>query len=94
MTHHPHDRLLLALYSLSQANDDIDLFSVAEEAGLSLFRALESIAALDDDGLVDRRRLRLTLAGLATAAPLAAAVGLGSAPPAPVLARVTRIRAA
>jgi hypothetical protein len=65
---------------LSQANEDIDLFSLAEEAGLSLFRALESIAALDDDGLLDRRKLRLTLVGLSVAATLARAAGLEMAP--------------
>lgn len=96
MATNPLDRLLLALYSLSQTNEDIDLFSLADEAGLSLFRALESIAALDDDGLIDRRRLRLTLLGLGVATALARATGeLAHTEAPPAVARpLRRIRAA
>jgi hypothetical protein len=66
----PKSRLLRALLLLSQANANIDIFQVAAEAELNLFAALRGIEALHRRGLVDRRRLRLTLAGLAAAVPL------------------------
>lgn len=66
----PQERLLKALLLLSQANDSIDIFSLSQEAELDLFVTLRELAYLDADGLVDARRLRLTIAGLACAVPL------------------------
>jgi hypothetical protein len=66
----PSSRLLRALLLLAQANATIDIFQVAEEADLSVLKALRGVEALHQRGLADRRRLRLTLAGLAAAVSL------------------------
>jgi hypothetical protein len=49
---------------MSQANATIDIFSLAAEAELDLFQALRELSALHDLGLVDQRKLRLTMNGL------------------------------
>jgi hypothetical protein len=72
-THPPQSRLLIALYQISQDNENIDIFSVSERADVSLFAALAGLDELDRSGLVVARRLRLTLAGLAAAVALAPA---------------------
>jgi hypothetical protein len=68
--HGAHARLLRALLLLSQSNAIIDIFQLAAEADMSLLKALRGVEKLHQAGLVDRRRLRLTLAGLARAVPL------------------------
>lgn len=70
MPHAPRTRLLIALFDLAQASEIIDLYSLAEEAGLNLYRTLSELHALSLAGLVDARRLRLTAAGLAVAVAL------------------------
>lgn len=75
MPHAPRTRLLVALFDLAQASEIIDLYSLAEEAGLNLYRTLSEIHALSLVGMVDARRLRLTAAGLAVAAALSAQLG-------------------
>lgn len=69
-TYGPRARLLLALFDMTQAGVTIDLFSVSENAGLNLYRTLSELAALGEKGLVDPRKWRLTLSGLALAASL------------------------
>jgi hypothetical protein len=61
-------RLLSQLFRRSQAGERIDIIDLAQEAGASLFAALKALDALERAGLVDARRLRLTLSGLALAA--------------------------
>jgi hypothetical protein len=63
-------RVLIALAILSQDNEMIDIFSLSTQADLSIFATLRAVAALHVEGLVDQRRLRLTLMGLARAVPL------------------------
>lgn len=63
-------RLLLALFDMTQAGVTIELFSVSENAGLNLYRTLSELAVLGERGLVDPRKWRLTLSGLAVAASL------------------------
>jgi hypothetical protein len=76
-------RLLTTLFVRSQNNDCIDLFVLSERAGASPYAVLRALAALADAGLVDARRLRLTLSGLALASaqvgPRAEAPGHASA---------------
>lgn len=62
--HSPRSRCLRALLMMSQTNANIDLFSLAQEAELDLYRTLRELSALHDQGLVDRRKLRLTMNGL------------------------------
>ena len=63
-------RLLTTLFVRSQNNDCIDLFVLSERAGASPYAVLRALAALAEAGLVDARRLRLTLSGLALASAL------------------------
>ncbi|HKO93585.1 MAG TPA: hypothetical protein VJU61_20670 [Polyangiaceae bacterium] len=63
-------RLLTTLFVRSQANDSIDLLLLSERAGASPYAVLRALSALQDAGLVDARRLRLTLNGLALASAL------------------------
>jgi hypothetical protein len=70
MPHAPRTRLLVALFDLTQANETIELYSLADEAGLNLYRTLSEIHALSLAGFVDARRLRLTASGLALAVAL------------------------
>lgn len=69
-TYGPRSRVLIALFDLTQTQATIDLFSLSETAGVNLYRTLAEVEALNAQGLVDRRRLRLTFAGLALAAAL------------------------
>ena len=61
----PRVRLLIALFDLAQADETIDLFLLAEVAGLNVYRTLAELEELAQSGLADARRLRLTTAGLA-----------------------------
>jgi hypothetical protein len=61
-------RLLTRLFRRGQAGESIDIVTLAEEAGASVFAALKAMSVLERAGLADARRLRLTLAGLALAA--------------------------
>ncbi len=72
MPHAPRTRLLVALFDLTQASEIIDLYSLAEEAGLNLYRTLSEIHALSLAGFVDAGRLRLTASGLALTVSLVA----------------------
>jgi hypothetical protein len=63
-------RLLTTLFVRSQNNDCIDLLVLSERAGASPYAVLRALAALEAAGLVDARRLRLTLSGLALASAL------------------------
>ena len=63
-------RLLTTLFVRSQNNDYIDLFVLSERAGASPYAVLRALSALQDAGLVDARKLRLTLSGLALAGAL------------------------
>jgi len=63
-------RLLTTLFVRSQNNDYIDLLVLSERAGASPYAVLRALSALQDAGLVDARRLRLTLSGLALAGAL------------------------
>lgn len=69
-TYAPSGRLLLALFDMVQGSESIELFSLAEAAGLNLYRTLSELDRLDRRGLVDGRRLRLTAAGLTVAVSL------------------------
>ncbi len=69
-TYGPRSRILIALFDLVQAQAIIDIFALSETAGLNLYRTLAELEALDARGLVDRRRLRLTLPGFTVAAAL------------------------
>lgn len=69
-TYAPSARLLLALFDMVQAGENIELFSLSEVSGLNLYRTLSELDRLDRRGLVDRRRLRLTAAGLTVAVSL------------------------
>lgn len=72
---HPSARLLLALLTLGQTSEAIDLFSVSDEAGLTLFGALRGLAELSEQGLISASRMRLTMSGLSMACSLAAGEG-------------------
>lgn len=61
-------RLLAELYRAGQGSESSDIFSLARAAGASLLVTLRALQALERAGLVDARRLRLTLPGLALAA--------------------------
>ncbi len=71
MTSDPRARLLINLLSASQQDETIDVFTLGEGSGLSLYQVLKHLNTLAEAGLVDARRLRLTLQGLAVAASLA-----------------------
>jgi hypothetical protein len=86
MPYAPRTRLLVALFDLAQASESIDLYSLAEEAGLNLYRTLSELHSLSGAGLVDARRLRLTALGLPVAVSLAARAKTESASPVPVRA--------
>lgn len=68
-------RLLIHLARRIQTGDIIDLFELSVDSGASSFSTLSALAELEHAGLVDARRLRLTLAGLTLAAALAARSG-------------------
>lgn len=62
------ERVLVALFRRCQRNENIDIFCLSQDCGASLFAVLKALQALDRKGLVDARRERLTLTGLALAA--------------------------
>jgi hypothetical protein len=72
MPHAPRTRLLVALFDLAQASETTDLYMLAEEAGLNLYRTLSEVHSLSLAGFVDARRLRLTAQGFAVAVALSA----------------------
>jgi hypothetical protein len=63
-------RLLVALFQMKQCNEIIELIGVCRRADVSVYSGLSNLQALGRAGLVDPRRLRLTLEGLAVAASL------------------------
>jgi hypothetical protein len=66
-------RLLTILLRRGQTNVDVDVFELAASCRSSVYAVLKTLAELDGRGLVDARRLRLTLDGLALASALAGA---------------------
>ncbi len=64
--------LLLCLHELSRTGCPADLGVLAGRLGWGVGRVVRVIEALDGKGLVDRPRCRLTMAGLAIAASVAA----------------------
>lgn len=71
-TSDPRSRILSVLYSYAEHNEKIDLFVVAEAAGLNLYTTLAALNELGEAGLVWPARLRLTMTGLAIATQLSA----------------------
>lgn len=67
----PRARVLRAVFDLSRESEVIDIISISEEAGLSVYRALATLSDLEQRGMLDARRLKLTLKGVAVAAALA-----------------------
>jgi hypothetical protein len=63
-------RLLLSLLRRGQDNETVDLFALAGDCATSSFELLRALEALQSRGLVDARRLRLSLDGLAVAQAL------------------------
>jgi hypothetical protein len=63
-------RLLAALFVRAQSNETINLFELTESSAASAYAVLKELDALARAGLVDARRLRLTLNGLAVASTL------------------------
>jgi hypothetical protein len=61
-------RIAKELFRRAQADETSDIFDLAQACGTSLFSALKALQKLDTEGLVDARRLRLTLSGLAVVA--------------------------
>jgi len=61
-------RLLTRLFRNGQTGETTDIISLASGCGADVLAVLRAMAALDRAGLVDSRRLRLTLSGLALAA--------------------------
>jgi len=64
-------RLLATLFRRGQVNENIDVLGLAEGCRGRLADVLVGLDQLARAGLVDARRLRLTLAGLACATALA-----------------------
>ncbi len=64
--------LLSALHDLARANRPADLGVLAGRLGWGVGRAVRVVAHLEQRGLVDRARCRLSLAGLAVAVVLTA----------------------
>ncbi|MBX3269136.1 MAG: hypothetical protein KF729_02675 [Sandaracinaceae bacterium] len=75
MTHATEERLalLLAMYHQARLDGPTDLGMLAGRLGWGVGRVVRVLAVLDDKGLVERPRCRLTMAGLALATALAAA---------------------
>lgn len=91
-TYAPSARLLLALFDMVQAGESIELFSLSEACGLNLYRTLSELERLDRRGLVDSRRLRLTVSGLTVAVSLNRRDGVREArPKAAPMATVVRL---
>ena len=65
-------RLLKSLHRLANAGGCYDVLDVANESGLSLCATLRTVEQLHRAGFLERRTLRLTLAGLAAAVAIAA----------------------
>ncbi|MEN9578199.1 MAG: hypothetical protein RJA70_1208 [Pseudomonadota bacterium] len=66
----PRARVLRAVFELSRESEIVDIFSISEEAGLSVYSALATLSDLEKRGMLDARRLKLTLKGVAVAAAL------------------------
>jgi DNA-binding transcriptional regulator PaaX len=64
-------RLLTHLFDRGQAAETTDLIDLARNAGASARAVLAALRSLEHAGLVDARRLRLTLPGLALVAAFA-----------------------
>jgi hypothetical protein len=58
-------RIAKELFRRAQANETTDIFDLARACDTSLFAALKAVDRMGREGLMDPRRLRLTLEGLA-----------------------------
>jgi DNA-binding transcriptional ArsR family regulator len=61
-------RLLTHLFRKGQEGENTNLINLARSSGTSLLAVREALASLERAGLVDARRLRLTMNGLALTA--------------------------
>jgi DNA-binding IclR family transcriptional regulator len=66
----PHKHLLICLQQLSQANEMIDLMTLCSRTTQTPYAVLRGLSSLQEQGLVNARKLRLTLPGLALAQAL------------------------
>ena len=69
---HQHRTVLKVLFRCANENLKADLSVVADHLGLSCVKTDQLLEELDQQGLVDADRVRLTLAGLALAVSLPA----------------------
>lgn len=71
MQHEPNEergrRLLIALYTLAEADIPASPTRVADELGMPVTEVARLLLALDGQGLVDVERCRLTMSGLVLA---------------------------
>ncbi len=65
--------LLTALHDLARMNQASDVTTAARRLGWGIGRVYRVLGHLDDKGVADRDRCRLTMAGLALAVALRAA---------------------
>lgn len=70
MTKTTTDRILFALFCLSRDTQHIDATELARAARVSVTDAAKALLALEQAGLVDASRARLTMLGLARAVRL------------------------
>ena len=77
MTKTTTDRILYALFCLSRDTQHIDASELARAARVSATAAGEALLALEQAGLVDATRARLTMLGLARAVRLSSRRGGG-----------------
>jgi Mn-dependent DtxR family transcriptional regulator len=67
MTNTTQRKALHVLYNLARNDEQADLAHLAERLSVSCVEADRALAALEQAGLVDAERVRLTLAGLVIA---------------------------
>lgn len=60
--------MLTRLFRNAQIGENTDIIGLARGCGTDVLAVLKAMASLERAGLVDARRLRLTLSGLALAA--------------------------
>lgn len=63
-------RLLVSLFEMSQSNEIIELIGLCQRADVNLYSGLSLLDRLGRAGLLDPRKLRLTLEGLAVCSSL------------------------
>ncbi len=70
--HSESARVLMAAFLLLREGQPLNLFTICGEADMDAYRALRALSRLHQLGLMDRRTLGPTLAGVAVAAGLCA----------------------